>query len=41
MKNRKRSAIFKYQSQKDLPLFSGIDKREFWQRVKERNQRTA
>jgi glucosamine-6-phosphate deaminase len=40
-KNRKRSAIFKHQSQKDRPLFPGTDKREFWQRAEERNQKTA
>ncbi|MEX2605164.1 MAG: glucosamine-6-phosphate deaminase [Gracilimonas sp.] len=40
-KKRKRSAIFKHQSQKDRPLFPGTDKREFWQRSEERNQRTA
>jgi glucosamine-6-phosphate deaminase len=40
-KKRKRSAIFKHQSQKDRPLFPGTDKREFWQRAEERNQRTA
>ncbi len=40
-KNRKRSAIFKHQSQKDRPLFPGTDKREFWQRAEARNQRTA
>lgn len=40
-KNRKRSVIFKHQSQKDRPLFPGTDVREFWQRAEERNQRTA
>ena len=39
--NRKRSAIFKHQSQKDRPLFPGTDKREFWQRAEERNKKTA
>ena len=35
------SAIFKHQSQKDRAPFPGIDEREFWQRVEERNQATA
>jgi glucosamine-6-phosphate deaminase len=35
------SAIFKHQSQKDRAPFPGIDQREFWQRVEERNQGTA
>jgi glucosamine-6-phosphate deaminase len=35
------SAIFKHQSQKDRAPFPGIDEREFWQRVEERNQSTA
>jgi glucosamine-6-phosphate deaminase len=34
-------AIFKHQSQKDTAPFPGIDDREFWQRVEERNQNTA
>jgi glucosamine-6-phosphate deaminase len=34
-------AIFKHQSQKDRAPFPGIDDREFWQRVEERNQTTA
>jgi len=34
-------AIFKHQSQKDKAPFPGIDDREFWQRVEERNQTTA
>lgn len=34
-------SIFKHQSQKDNPMFPGEDKREFWQRVKERNRNTA
>lgn len=38
---RKRSAIFKHQSQKDRALFPGIDLREFWQRAEERNRNTA
>ncbi|MCX6271555.1 MAG: glucosamine-6-phosphate deaminase [Bacteroidetes bacterium] len=37
----KRNAIFKHQSQKDRPLFPGIDTREFWQRAEERNHATA
>ncbi|MBO6524662.1 MAG: glucosamine-6-phosphate deaminase [Balneolaceae bacterium] len=40
-KDKKRSAIFKHQSQKDRPLFPGTDKREFWQRVEDRNKQTA
>jgi glucosamine-6-phosphate deaminase len=35
------SAIFKHQSQKDRAPFPGIDQREFWQRVEERNRATA
>ena len=35
------SAIFKHQSQKDRAPFPGVDEREFWQRVEERNQGTA
>jgi glucosamine-6-phosphate deaminase len=35
------SAIFKHQSQKDRAPFPGIDEREFWQRVEERNKSTA
>ena len=38
---RKRSAIFKHQSQKDRPLFPGNDSREFWQRAEDRNNGTA
>ena len=38
---RKISAIFKHQSQKDRAPFPGIDEREFWQRVEERNRGTA
>ncbi|TAL35353.1 MAG: glucosamine-6-phosphate deaminase [Spirochaetes bacterium] len=38
---RKRSAIFKHQSQKDRPLFPGVDEREFWQRAEARNRATA
>ena len=35
------SAIFKHQSQKDRAPFPGVDEREFWQRVEERNRDTA
>jgi glucosamine-6-phosphate deaminase len=35
------SAIFKHQSQKDRAPFPGIDEREFWQRVEERNRQTS
>ncbi len=38
---RKRSAIFKHQSQKDGAMFLGSDSREFWQRAEERNRGTA
>jgi len=38
---RKRSAIFKHQSQKDRAMFPGIDEREFWQRAEARNRATA
>ncbi|KAK9823424.1 hypothetical protein WJX72_002667 [[Myrmecia] bisecta] len=38
---RKISAIFKHQSQKDKALFPGADPREFWQRAQARNQATA
>lgn len=38
---RKVSAIFKHQSQKDRAPFPGVDEREFWKRVEERNQGTA
>jgi glucosamine-6-phosphate deaminase len=34
-------AIFKHQSQKDKAPFPGLDEREFWQRVEERNTATA
>ena len=39
--DRKIKAIFKHQSQKDKAPFPGIDEREFWQRVRERNLNTA
>jgi len=35
------SAIFRHQSQKDRAPFPGVDEREFWQRVEERNKATA
>ena len=38
---RKRTAIFKHQSQKDRAMFPGSDKREFWQRAEDRNIGTA
>jgi glucosamine-6-phosphate deaminase len=38
---RKIMSIFRHQSQKDKAPFPGIDDREFWQRVEERNQNTA
>jgi glucosamine-6-phosphate deaminase len=38
---RKRYAIFKHQSQKDVPVFPGDDEREFWVRAEERNRETA
>lgn len=38
---RKRTAIFKHESQKDKALFPGSDPREFWQRAEDRNRYTA
>ncbi|MEO0527117.1 MAG: glucosamine-6-phosphate deaminase [Bacteroidota bacterium] len=38
---RKRTAIFKHQSQKDSAMFPGNDEREFWQRAEQRNKETA
>ncbi len=38
---RKKLAIFKHQSQKDLPVFPGDDSREFWVRAEARTQETA
>ena len=38
---RKISDIFKHQSQKDRAPFPGVDEREFWQRIEERNKATA
>ena len=39
--DRKRTAIFKHQSQKDRALFPGPDMREFWKRAEDRNRETA
>lgn len=39
--NDKRKAIFKHESQKDVPLFPGPDNREFWERAETRNKNTA
>lgn len=38
---RKRLAIFKHQSQKDVPVFPGDDAREFWVRAEDRTRETA
>ncbi|RKR80122.1 glucosamine-6-phosphate deaminase [Mucilaginibacter gracilis] len=38
---RKRLAIFKHQSQKDIPVFPGDDAREFWVRAEQRTSETA
>jgi glucosamine-6-phosphate deaminase len=38
---KKRKAIFKHQSQKDVPVFPGTDSREFWERAEDRNRTTA
>ncbi len=38
---KKRSAIFKHESQKDKAKYPGVDSREFWQRSDERNKETA
>ncbi|MFC0513744.1 glucosamine-6-phosphate deaminase [Mucilaginibacter angelicae] len=38
---RKRLAIFKHQSQKDIPVFPGDDAREFWVRAEHRTGETA
>lgn len=38
---KKRHAIYKHLSQKDVMPFPGSDPREFWQRAEERNQNTA
>ncbi|MBR5626761.1 MAG: glucosamine-6-phosphate deaminase, partial [Thermoguttaceae bacterium] len=39
--DKKRSAIFRHESQKDAMLFPGSDDREFWQRAEDRNLSTA
>jgi glucosamine-6-phosphate deaminase len=38
---KKRHAIYRHLSQKDIVPFPGEDKREFWQRAEERTQHTA
>jgi len=39
---RKKTAIFRHQSQKDKAMFpGGSDRREFWQRAEDRNRNTA
>ncbi len=38
---RKRLAIFKHQSQKDVPVWPGDDPREFWVRAEDRTSETA
>ncbi len=38
---KKRHAIFRHQSQKDIVPFPGEDTREFWQRAEDRTQNTA
>jgi glucosamine-6-phosphate deaminase len=38
---KKRHAIFKHQSQKDMPVFPGDDEREFWVRAEQRTSETA
>ncbi len=38
---RKKMAIFKHQSQKDVAVFPGDDPREFWKRAEDRNRETA
>jgi len=38
---RKRQAIFKHQSQKDMAVFPGDDAREFWVRTEHRTSETA
>jgi len=38
---RKRTAIYKHESQKDKALYPGNDPREFWQRAEDRNMATA
>lgn len=38
---RKLNVIYRHESQRDEAGFPGLDAREFWQRAKDRNQRTA
>lgn len=38
---KKRHAIYRHQSQKDIVPFPGEDSREFWQRAEDRTQNTA
>ena len=38
---KKRHAIYRHLSQKDIVPFAGNDKREFWQRAEDRTQNTA
>ena len=38
---KKKSAIFRHETQKDRALFPGSDTREFWQRAEDRNRNTA
>ena len=38
---KKRHAIYRHLSQKDIVPFPGEDPREFWQRAEERTQNTA
>ena len=38
---KKRHAIYRHVSQKDIVPFPGSDSREFWQRAEERTQNTA
>ncbi len=38
---RRRRAIFRHETQKDLALFAGDDRREFWQRTEDRSRRLA
>ena len=38
---KKRHAIYRHLSQKDIVPFPGDDSREFWQRAEERTQSTA
>ena len=38
---RRRRAIFRHETQKDLALFPGGDRREFWQRTEDRSRRLA